>query len=165
VSKLPLTAVRGVVPPVRLVRRSRTVSQTAVFGLISAFLLAGLVTADSVPGSVGLVAVAAACAYAAVRSARASVTFNASGIVVRDTFRTHRIAWTEVTGLAPATDDFGHRTAAILTADERRVRLFALNSVGFWSDNSYAYQQICARAGDLIDRGRATARPEAFAAD
>lgn len=164
-SEPPFTALRGVVPPVRLVRRKRTVSQSAVFGLLSAFLLAGLATADSVPGSAGLVAVAAACAYAAVRAARASVTFNATGIVVRDTFRTRRVAWTQVTGLAPATDDFGHRTAAILTADERRVRLFALNSVGFWNDNSFAYQQICARAGDLIDRGTATARPEALAAD
>lgn len=164
-SEPPLTAFRGVMPPVRLVRRVRATSQSAVFGLLAAFLLAGLATARSVAGSVGLVALAAACAYVAVRAARASVTFNASGIVVRDAFRTHRLAWSEVSGLAPATDDFGHGTAVILTVDERRVRLFALNGIGFMVDNSFEYQQICARVADLIDHGKAPARPQAFAAD
>lgn len=138
-------------PQVRVFRLQRNIGLATVFAACGVFLLAGTLSAGGAGRSAILVALAAGCAFLAVRAANSGVTFADQGVVVRDVLFTRRLPWHEVAGVAAPTDDFTHKTLSILTIDDRRIRLFALNGIGWWDAASPAYHLICSRVGDLID--------------
>jgi hypothetical protein len=139
-------------------RPLRAGTGAVLFGVLDLFLAGAVVVAHGLLGKLFWGALLILAVVTTIRMARSAVVVTPDGLTLRDTLRTHRLSWSQVQYISPASDDPAFRAIGVVTRDGRQLRCAALMALRFERSSDPRLQKLYERLNGHLQLARAEGR-------